>query len=173
MILLLACAAPAPSDSAPPIDTADTADSAPPAPTGTGLLTWEGAASIRDGWDGTETVTFRAELGLGDVLCELRYTVAGADPREDCPSCAIAYEVILGAPDVTVADGCGAAGYDAAAIAAIEGTTRGYGFATDYYGHASVLLVDEGGGWDAAAFADHDDTAGTLSYSWDHGYIDY
>lgn len=172
MILLFACASP----DAPFGDTSrveDSADSAEPAPTGTGLVTWEGQAAVDAGWVGTEAITFRAELGLGEVLCEVLYPVTSVAPRTDCGDCSLAFDVLLGAPEVLVPDACEAAGYPEDVLATIEGTRRAYGYALDYFGHANVLLVDEGAGWDAAAFADFDQVQATIAYSWDRGYLDY
>ena len=64
-------------------------------------------------------------------------------------------------------------GPDPAAVAALEGTSRAYGYIDDYIGHAAVLMVDLGEGWEVADYAAWTDTQGGLSYLWEQGYTAY
>jgi hypothetical protein len=83
---------------------------------------------------------------MGDAVCRIRYQVSSVAPRADC-------------------------GDDA--IAALEGTTRAYGFIEEYIGHADVLTVDQGEGWEVAAYASWAQDSGDLSYEWERGYVAY
>jgi hypothetical protein len=159
-------------DSAPPGDTADTG--APPH--GTGLLYWEGEATVTgDTYDGHEDIALLADKGMGNAVCRIRYAVTSTALRSDCgDQCLWAFDVVLGPAEVLTDTGaCGAAGYDEAAVAALEGTSRAYGYIDDYIGHAAVLMVDLGEGWEVADYAAWTDTQGGLSYHWEQGYTAY
>lgn len=180
--LLLACTTGAdePTDTSasdsPAGDSADSGDTGETADTGsggTGLLLLVGSASVDGAWDGVEDVELRGDLGLGELMCKIRYSITTTGTRADCEPCEWAYDVVLGEPEVLVADACDLAGYSADTIATIAGTTRAFGLARDYYGHADVLLSWNGAVWDGAAFADWNETTSTIAYSWDQGYVSY
>ncbi len=155
-------------------DSADTGDTGEPAG-GDGLLLWEGTATVTaDAYEGSEDILLLADMGLGDALCQVRYSVLSTSVRTDCGACLWAFDVVLGPAEVIEDKGaCQLAGYDEAAIAAIEGSTRGYGYAEEHIGHAAVLLVDQGGGWDAVAFASWVEQTGAFSYEWEQAYVQY
>ncbi len=151
-------------------DSAETGDSAK---TALGLLTWSGSASVAEGWAGEESVLLLGDMGLGEARCAIDYAVSSTASREDCAECALAYDVVLGAPTTRVSTDCAAAGYDEATIGALEGQTRSYGFALDYLGHSNVLMLDDGGVWKAVAFVDWDEDELQLRYAWEQGYVPY
>jgi hypothetical protein len=137
------------------------------------LLRLEGAADVGETYVGTEAVDLLSNFGLGDELCRITYTVTSTARRDDCADCVWAFDVVLGAPTVDYDAECAAAGYDAAAIAAIEGTTRSIGVAVDYLGHADALLLYDGRTWVSASFVDWVDAEWTLRYAWDQAYVTY
>lgn len=155
-------------------DSGDTADTGDTAPVGDdGLLSWNGGADVDGHWLGWESVVFQENMGLGDVLCEIRYPVEDVGPRDDCAECEVAFDVQLGAGEVLLDERCAAAGEDASTIAAREGEVRGYGFALNYLGHSNVLMYDDAGVWKAVAFVDWDEEALTLTYAWEQAVISY
>lgn len=198
-LLLLACTAPKPVDDSGAGDSTPAVDSSPDSAAETGgesaaetgddtagdtgedtglvgddgLLAWAGEADVADGWDGSESVVFVADVGLGDTLCEVWYPVTGIAPRDDCAECILAWDVVLGAPDVRIDTLCETAGQDAATIAAREGETRSYGIALDFLGHSNVLMLDDGGVWKAVTFVDWNGEAMTVSYQWEQAVISY
>ena len=167
-------------DTAAPGHTGDTgadsggADSGEPG--GEGLLYLEGeAVASAGGYVGREDVLLLAELGLGDALCRIRCDVTSTASRTDCDECLWAFDLTLGPAEVLVDEGgaCALAGYDAEAVAALEGATRSYGFIDDYIGHAAVLMHDQGAGWEVAAYATWSPETGAVSYQWEQGYVAY
>ena len=180
------------TDTSDTSDTGDTADSGETGETGEtgdtgetnetgdtglvgdeGLLSWVGDATIGDGWEGSESVRFVAQSGLGDTLCDVRYPVTSLRVRDDCADCVVAYDVVFGAPEVLTDTACAAAGYDAATIAAGEGEERAYGFALDYVGHANVLMRYEDERWQAVSFVDWNEAKERIVYNWEQGYVEY
>jgi hypothetical protein len=136
-------------------------------------LRLEGRGDVGETYVGTEAVVLLTNFGLGDELCRIEYTVTSTSRRDDCTDCVWAFDVVLGAPTTTLDAACAAAGYDAAAIAAIEGTTRSIGVAVDYLGHADALLVYDGRVWASATFVDWIDAEWALRYTWDQQYVSY
>ena len=175
--VLLACthsadtAAPPEADTASG-DTADTSDTAGPVG-GTGLLTLIGQATVGSSYDGTEEIRFAPTTGDAQALCSVVVPVSAAQARTDCLDCLWAFDVVLGAPTVNTDTACEAAGYDAQAIAALEGSVRSYGFADEYLGHAEALLVLQDDTWEPVSFADWSAKTGLLSYEWEQGYLPY
>lgn len=159
----------------PPDDTSPPEDSGA-VEHGEGLLLREGRATVGlEAYEGHEDVVLLSELGVGEAVCRIRCTVHSVASRDDCgESCLWSFELALGPAEVLVDFGaCEAAGYDAAAIAGLEGTTRAYGFIEEHVGHADVLVVDEGQGWEVAAYASWDPDSGALSYEWEQGFVSY
>lgn len=178
--VLLACAhradtAPPDADTAVPGDTAEAADTADTAGLegGTGLLTRVGQATVGSSYNGTEEIRFAPTAGDAQALCSVVVPVTAAGARSDCADCLWAFDVVLGAPTVSIDTACEAAGYNAQAIAALEGSVRGYGFADEYLGHAEALLVLQDGAWEPVSFADWSAETGLLSYEWEQGYLPY
>src|SRR5262249_15146015 len=105
-----------------------------------------------DSFDGWEEFYIIGEEGFGDDICVVRFDVkrAGAapdgcdDPAADV-DCLWTHEVQYSNPQVmTDMNGVCAKsdlGFDAAAIAEIEGSRVAYGFVSEYVGHNSVLLT--------------------------------
>jgi hypothetical protein len=142
----------------------------------TGMFGYLGDATASDaGYDGWEELYLIAEKGLGDDVCRVRYDVDATAPRDDCADCMWAHDVVVSNPQVTLdVDGaCAAIGYDAAAIAALDGTTKSYGYAEEYFGHADVIMVMVKGEWSAVSFATWDDGSENFLYDWEVGFEGY
>lgn len=166
-------------DSADTTDTAQDSDTGGDSDTGTdtglqtGLLTWNGEAVVGAGYSGTEHILLLGDFGLGDPACDIAYTVQSTEARDDCAECAWAWDVRFGAPEVLVGDRCEVVGYDEAAIAALEGTTRSVGLALDFMGHGNALMVYTGASWSAVALAAWSEADSTVDYEWAQSYVDY
>ena len=137
-----------------------------------GLLAQHGTATVDGhGYQGQEAVLFIADQGMGEELCRIEYEVSGTGVREDCEDCVWAFDLQAGAPTVVIEDRCADVGWDASAVAAIEGSWICYGFAREYIGHADALLVFESDGWGPVAYASWDEPTGAFNYEWDRGYV--
>lgn len=139
---------------------------------GLGLLIFAGDATVGADYRGTEQLRFEATTG-GAPLCVIDIPVSSVGVREDCSDCLWAFDLTFSTPTVSVGTHCASIGYDDAAIAAIAGTSRAYGFADEYLGHAAALLVAADGAWEPVSFADWSPENGALSYAWEQGYLDY
>lgn len=133
-----------------------------------GNLTFSGEAV-----SGSESWVLVADEGAGDIVCQIDVSVAGDEALTDCDECDWAFSVTLSEPTVTTdVDGaCAGAGMDSAAIEALDGEVRGYGYNPEHFGHAKVLMVLEGDTWVAEANATYED--GVLDYLWDLGFLPY
>jgi hypothetical protein len=156
-------------------DTDADADTDTDTDTDTGLqaeLVWQGTATVDkgDSYSGTEEVVLISDRGDGDIICQYTYPVTATAAREDCENCDWAFDVVLGAASVKVDTSCADAGLDPAAV---EGTTRAYGYDPEYFGHAELMMTDSGDGWAPADFANYDVETGDFSYFWPQGYINY
>ncbi len=143
---------------------------------GTGMLGYYGSATAdADGYDGIEELYLIADKGMGEDLCRIRYEVDATAPRDDCADCMWAHDVVFEDPEVIVdvAGACAAIGYDAAAVAALSGTTRSQGYAEEYFGHADVIMVFDGGTWSVVSFATWDHGSHLFEYDWEVGYESY
>jgi hypothetical protein len=141
-------------------------------PTGTGLLQRVGTAVVGVDYAGTEDLQILGEDGYGEPVCVVRYDVTSVAVRSDCPACLFAFDVVLdNSAVVTDVDGaCAGLGTDPAAL---DGTTTTRGFNADYAGHASVLMVDLGTGWQSASYGEYDEATGVFAYQWDDGFVAY
>ena len=153
-------------------DTAADDDDATPR----AMLSFSGTAVVDPvSFAGEEELTVVADEGAGDELCRVTYSLHSTGGRADCTECDWAFDlevsdaVIAAESDVD----CATFGYGADEVAAMNGTTRAYGFAAEYIGHASTLMVHEGGVWQGQCFATFVEGTGDLSYSWDDAYLDY
>lgn len=175
--LLLACSGDTGTDSADPEtgtpDTGDTGDTGEDTGPTDGRYFIEGEATVIDSWIGTESLMLKGDLGLGQVDCHVRMPVISTGTAKGCENCVYAWDVVIGTPEVVIDNDCAAAGWDAAAIAALEGTTRSYGIAIEYVGHSDVLLLEDEGSWGVVAYVDWTPSTGTISYTWDLGYATY
>lgn len=196
---LLAC--PSPDDTGPkPDDTAETgpdtddtgetADTDDTGDTGTpmgrGLSGWSGEAVV-DTLDylGFEDWYFIADEGLGEDLCRIRSTLAALSVREDCAvvaggetlACTWAFDLLRSESEVVAESGVGCrelSGYDATDVSDLDGEVVSYGYVSDYFGHANILMVDGGAGdWQPATMATWDEATSELSYDWADGIFDY
>lgn len=139
-----------------------------------GALIFQGEATVHTSYMGSERLVFKADSGSGEVLCQLLYGIEGATPRTDCDECDWAFDVVVGPVQVEAdVDGaCEAIGYGQAARDAMAGSTRGYGYIAEYFGHAPVLVVDDGG-WNPVSYASYDETSGLLAYDWQDATLPY
>jgi hypothetical protein len=138
-----------------------------------GSGTMDGAA-----YQGTEDLYLIAEDGEGEDVCRVRYSLASNGPaRTDCVACDWAFDLLVSDAQLVAenAVGCAASlGLDAAAVVALNGTTRSYGYQEEYVGHADVLMVDNGEGvWGAVSHATFDSTTGAFGYDWQDGIVSY
>lgn len=169
---LVACDGPRDDDSASgDDDSADDDDATPRA-----LLGYEGAAVVDAGsYAGTEVLVIEADEGMGGELCRVSYALTSTAARDDCDACAWAFELVVS--DVTIVYeggvGCGPFGYSTDDLVALDGSTRSYGFAEEYIGHASMLMVHDGNLWQGLSFATFIEETGDLSYGWDDAYVSY
>ncbi len=154
-------------------ETGDSAeDTGETGETNRGLLTWSGEANVDGTWEGHESILFVGDDGLGETWCEVRYPVLPVAERTDCVDCVLAFDVEFQAPETLISTLCAEVGYDDAAITALVGERRGYGFALDYLGHSNVLMFDDEGIWKAVAFVNWNESSATLSYAWERGYVE-
>ena len=111
---------------------------------------------------------------MGDVLCRVEVTLTSTASRDDCGDCLWAWDLVV--DEATIAAeggvGCSAFGHDAAAVAAMAGTTRAYGYAEEYVGHADMLMIWVDG-WQGASFATWHPDSGALDYGWDDAYVEF
>ena len=145
---------------------------------GVALEQYEGLATAgTSGYAGSEDLVYVDEKGAGAELCRVQYDVVhSGKPRSDCPDCDWAWDVVVSNTALVSESGVGCEsgfGLDTATITALDGTTVGLGFNSDYYGHAAVLLRDDGSGWNAVAFATWDSHTQAFSYTWQAGYVKY
>jgi len=124
-------------------------------------------------YNGTETLTFITDKGKGDLVCQVHYDLSSTAPRTDCADCDWAYDLVVSNVVVDTDDACAAIGYDKAGLAALDGSSRAYGFTPDYFGHAPALLFESDGTWGPATFATYDETTGAFGYEWHVGYFPY
>lgn len=128
-------------------------------------------------YSGSESVYLTADKGDGDVLCEVHYDLASVAVRDDCQElgyvCTWAFDLRVSNVTVTVDAECEVAGYDSAALAALDGSTVSYGYIPEYFGHAPTLMVESGGVWSPVAYASHDESTGAFLYEGISGYIKY
>jgi hypothetical protein len=161
------------SDSDSDSDADSDADTDVPARLGLLVRTGTATADI-DGYTGVETWTFTADRGNGALLCQASYALTSTAPRSDCSTCEWAHDIVISGAEVELdEDGaCAVAiGADAETIASWNGEVRSYGYDDAYFGHQSVLLVDDGTGWHTSTYADY--TEPDLSYQWVDGEIEY
>ena len=136
------------------------------------LLSGVAVATVAD-YLGSETVLFLAEEGSGETLCEVQVTLQSVGLRTDCTECEWAYDVEVLTAETVTDTHCAVVGYDSAAVAALVGTTRGYGLNPEYYGHAPVLFAEVDSTWAAVSIASYDDVTGDFSYDWEEGFYAY
>ncbi|MDP2308934.1 MAG: hypothetical protein Q8P18_23125 [Pseudomonadota bacterium] len=137
----------------------------------TGLLRLVGSATVEGGYAGTESVVFVADEGYGDDVCRLTMTLASTGERTDCETCDWAYTLEITDVTTEVDTECAAVGW--ADPQAAVGTTRAYGYDPDYFGHAAVLMVDDGVSWQVAGYATLEDTTALLTYDLEVGFYPY
>ena len=159
------------TESTPTDDTGETGTT----PMRQGLTGRSGAAfADADSYAGAEDWYFVGEDGLD--VCRVRVTMTSVAIRSDCEGCSWAFD--LETSDATVEAesdvGClGVFGMDASTVGSLDGAVVSYGFIHEYYGHADVLSVDAGAGWDVVGFANWDDASFEFSYDLVDGYVSY
>jgi len=140
------------------------------------VLSYEGSAQIDQGsYVGTEDLVLVSDEGMGDELCRVSYTLTSTAERDDCSACSWAFDLVVSGPAITAEAGvgCAAFGYTTADITSLDGSTRAYGYAEEYVGHANMLMVHDGSLWQGLSFATFDEPSGGLSYGWDDAYVTY
>jgi hypothetical protein len=154
---------------------ADTDTDTDTEPAAQGLLVRVGNAIVDAAYTGTEDLELVGDDGYGEIVCAIHYDLASVAVRDDCSGCEWAFDVaISNAETVVDASGaCTAIGYDATAVAALNGTTVSRGYNADYAGHAQVLMVDIGGTWQSASYGLFDEGSGAFSYEWEDGFVPY
>jgi hypothetical protein len=165
----------APDDTDDTDHTGDTGDTGDTGTARQGVSGQRGTATVGDTYTGTDERYFVADRGRGEDVCRISYAVDSVGARTDCigdaAPCDWAFDVVYGAAQLLAESGAGCLGVGID-LTAIEGSTAGYGYVDDYYGHTSVLMVvDESGAWNPATFASFN--RGALEYDWEYGLVDY
>ena len=62
---------------------------------------------------------------------------------------------------------------DSDTVSALDGSTTGYGYIHEYFGHANVLTSETDGVWAPVDNASWDEKTGAFSYDWLDGYMEY
>jgi len=131
-------------------------------------------------YEGFEEHYLIGDEGMGEDLCRVRFDlVLVGEPPVPCDMCS--FSLMLEKRDpLTITDVGGtcagsALGLDAEAITALNGVRVSYGYAPEYWGHASVLvqLDVEKGEWEAVTFSTWDEAAGALFYDRRDGACGY
>jgi hypothetical protein len=173
LLLVAGCSGPTDDDDTTVDD--DTADDDDTGATGRAMLSYAGDA-IADAalYTGTESLVLVDDDGMGAVLCRVGYTLTGTAPRDDCDECLWAWDLELSVATITDESGagCDPLGHDTATVAAMNGTTRAYGFAEEYVGHADMLMIDIDG-WQGVSFATWHADSGTFDYGWDDAFVEF
>ncbi|NOY24814.1 MAG: hypothetical protein GXP62_02985 [Oligoflexia bacterium] len=168
LMTLLGCTAGGAAD-----DSGSASSTAADGGTGTGLdggsqgdqavIEVTGDASVDlDSYVGTER--FALTDATGTELCAIRVDLASTATRDDCPDCVWAFDVAATGSTVELDQRCADGGLVAKDLAA---TPRAYGYAEEYIGHSSVLMVDVDGRWQGVAYAGWDQASGAFSYTYD------
>ena len=156
-------------------------DTAPVTYNRTGVCGMSGEGTVTvEGFTGFEEVYLIGDEGLGDDLCRIRSPLtAVGSPTTSCDACEFAFVFERGVSSVVVDidDACAssALSMDVAGIEGMIGTTVSYGFASEYVGHSSVLMLldDTTDTWQAVAFASYNDTTGAFGYDRRDGFCGY
>ncbi len=136
-----------------------------------GLRHFSGLATVEGAYEGWEAFHFTAEQGLGDDVCQVRYTLTSTAPRWDCADCVWAFDLESSAPNVEGEDGDGCEGLGITA-ADFDGLSYSYGFAETTDAYSSVLMYQvEGYGWYPVSFATWQDPR--FQYDWEMGLYYY
>lgn len=136
------------------------------------LLRAVGQATVGDpGFSGTERLLLlpKGQSDEAASLCTISVTLTQAGERSDCGECVWAYDLLASDPQVEVDGRCDDAGLDADSVV---GVPRAYGYAEEYIGHSSVLMVELDGLWQGITYATWDEDSGALSYDWDQDWIE-
>ena len=64
-------------------------------------------------------------------------------------------------------------GLDGDTVSDLDGTTTGYGYIHEYFGHANVLTTETEGVWAPVDNASWDEETGAFTYDWLDGYMEY
>ncbi|MBN1335389.1 MAG: hypothetical protein JXB39_05465 [Deltaproteobacteria bacterium] len=128
-------------------------------------------------WDGTETWYVTADKGMGDDLCLVTWDISSTTVRTDCLDCDWAFDLVRTDPrvDVDADPGCEALlGVTPDVLAAIHGSTVTWGYVSEFYGHAQMLMTwTEADGWGPAAYASYDESTEVFHYDDQDGYVTY
>ena len=139
------------------------------------LLRFDGNADVDlVAYQGSEDMAYIANLGGGPDVCRIRVDLSSTATRDDCTGCSWAFDLVVSNVEVTAESdpGCEAFGLGAAEIAALEGSTRAYGYIFEYLGHADVVMDYRKDTWEVLSFATWSDTTDALDYGWDEAYVD-
>lgn len=131
-------------------------------------------------WEGTEELYFIGDEGEGADICRLQLSFSSDSPnallRDDCDvylgACDFAWDLEIVAAEIVAESDVGCAGTWGTPESWV-GQVVSYAYVSEYYGHAQVIMVDEGKGWDAVSFAFYDDEAKLLTYDWEDGERPY
>jgi len=117
---------------------------------GVGLRHFDAQATIADdhsSYEGWEAFHFTGDRGLGDDVCQVRYTMTSTDTRADCPDCLWAFDLISADAQIEGESGKGCAGLGIT-TAEFDGVVYSYGFAEASGGYQQVLMYRVGSyGW--------------------------
>ena len=131
-------------------------------------------------FEGYEEFYLIGEKGFGSDICVVRFNVkrVGAAP-EGCTDCKWSHQVEFSNPTVvTDVDGVCAKselGFNAAKIAATQGSKASYGYVSQFVGHNSVRMQydDAKKMWDARGNATYEASSGTFNVDSRNGECRY
>jgi hypothetical protein len=142
-----------------------------------GLLGRLGSATVdAAGYGGTEEQYLIADQGAGADVCRIRSQVTSTAPRDDCAECDWAWDLTTSATAIVAQSdvGCsGTLGVDETTVSQLDGRTLSYGYVDEYFGHASVMLVDDQGTWVVVSSARYDAGISLFEYDWEDATISY
>ncbi len=139
-----------------------------------GLRHFDGQATIAEdlgSYEGWEAFHFTGEQGQGEDICQIRYAMASAATRSDCPDCTWAFDLVSAGASVEAesGEGCAGLGLDAAGF---EDLAYSYGYAAESGAYQDVLMYQVGNyGWYPVTFASWE--APRFAYDWEMGLYYY
>lgn len=139
-----------------------------------GLRHFEGQATLSDdldAYEGWEAFRFTAEQGLGEDLCQIRYTMAHTAPRMDCADCLWAFDLVSSSAAIESESGDGCTGLGMV-VSEFDGLAYSYGFAATSGAYQDVLMYQVGSyGWYPVSYAGW--TEPRFRYDWEMGLYYY
>jgi len=146
-----------------------------------GVCGQRGESTVSDTeFEGYEELYLLGEEGFGDELCVVRIDVARTgDAPDGCTDCVWSHQVEFSNATVVVdTDGACAKsdlGFDAARLAAVDGSSAGYGYVFEFMGHNDVLMKYDAGAalWNPFGNAVWDEETSEFHFDHRDGFCNY